>query len=145
MVRMGCVRLMQTHLQNTMTKQIKQFRTESYGLFIDLEDTEASIGVNLNTGEILFDEGIGEDRYDGMALSPASFRGLRLEPSDEQDVWQVVLQYGKEKTHTLGITQDRSAALDWMNQLTALMEKFAECKKPTPHSDKSKKTKSTTL
>ena len=63
-------------------KIIKAFRREDYGLFIDLVDKTSSVCVDTETGDILFNEGDGDDRYHGAAISAKSFREFKI--SDEE-------------------------------------------------------------
>ncbi len=107
-----------------MPKQIKQFRKESYGWFIDLQDTEASVAVNPRTGEILLDEGTGEDRFDGVALAPGAFRDFRLEETGTES-WSVTLEFGKNKTHVLGVTTDRDDAENWLREVTSAITRLS--------------------
>lgn len=96
-----------------MSKTIKQFRQEPYGFFVDLDDAEAAVAVNPRTGEILLDEGIGEDRFDGAAISAGSFHEFALEPETGDEV-RLVLRFGHGKSHVLGTTRKSAEASQWV-------------------------------
>ena len=49
-------------------KTIVGFRSNERGLFLDLEDQRAAVAVNRSTGDILLDEGSGEDRINSAAI-----------------------------------------------------------------------------
>jgi len=99
-----------------MSKVIKQFRREAYGFFIDLEDTPASVAVNSGTGEIMLDEGSGDDRFHGAAISSEAFQDMSLRHVSDGR-FQVVLSFGNNKNHVLGMTEDKATASSWIDDV----------------------------
>ena len=102
-------------------KQIRAFRKEHYGLFIDLEDAPASLAVNPRTGEILLNEGDGPDRFDGAAISIKALPRFEAEAIGDQK-WDIVLAYGNGRRHVVGRTDQHRAAQDWIAEAERLLE-----------------------
>ena len=101
-------------------KRIKAFRTENYGCFVDLEDIDASLAIDPQTGDILLNEGQGDDRFHGAAILRESIIGLSLEQVSEAE-FQVILKYGKERTHSLGVTSQKAQADVWIQDVSLIM------------------------
>ena len=101
-------------------KDIKRFRDEDYGLFIDTEDQDASIGIDPMSGDILLNEGYGECHYNGAAISQKSFNYFNLENLG-RNKYAVILYFGKNKKHVLGVTEDREAANKWIEKATSII------------------------
>jgi|GEM_PF-3426430 len=104
-----------------MTKNIADFREEDYGLFIDLASHAGRIGVDRLTGDILLDEGNGDDRYHGAAIDARSFRRFELKPS-EKGSCELILHFGERGAHGLGKTQNAVAARNWVDSATTLIK-----------------------
>ena len=101
-------------------KIIQRFRREDYGWFIDLEDTDASVAVDPTTGDLLLNEGIGEDRFHGAAISNRAFQRLTLEDLERSTI-ALVLEYGSGSKHTLGITNEKREAEKWIREVTSVI------------------------
>ena len=93
-------------------KIIKEFRKEDYGLFIDLVDKTSSVCVDTETGDILFNEGDGKDRYHGAAISAKSFRGFKI--SDESEKKPELVLYFLNNSHVIGCINDIETAKEWI-------------------------------
>jgi hypothetical protein len=104
-----------------MTKNIADFREEDYGLFIDLASHAGRIGVDRSTGDILLDEGNGDDCYHGAAIDARSFRRFELKP-DEKGSCEIVLHFGEKGAHGLGRTQNTEAARSWVHNATTVIK-----------------------
>lgn len=99
-------------MRNRM-KTISDFRSEAAGLFIDLEDQRSAVGVNVDTGEVLLDEGSGPDRFQGAVL-PVSARPAFLVTHAQQGSVDVHLAFGENrKDHLVGTSHQPRAALRW--------------------------------
>lgn len=96
-------------------KKIKTFRQKDYGLFIDLEDRDAAIAVDTESGEILLDEGEGQDRYHGAAVSVKAFKNICIAESAE-GTHEIILKFSKI-SHSLGQTTKQQPALEWINKV----------------------------
>lgn len=103
-------------------KTIKSYRYEDYGMFLDLEDSPASVAVNLKTGDLQLDEGDGDDRYNGAYLPATAVRSLVVRKVSE-NTWHVVLGFGKSDEHLLGATQDLAGANQWVSKVLLAMKK----------------------
>ena len=101
-------------------KRIKAFRTENYGCFVDLEDIDASIAIDPQTGDILLNEGQGDDCFHGAMISRQSIIGLSLEQVSEAE-FQVILKYGKDRTHSLGVTSQKAQADVWIQYVSSIL------------------------
>ncbi len=104
-----------------MSKSIIQFRHEPYGLFIDLLDVDAAVAVHPQTGEILLDEGDGSDRFHGAAISPTSFIEFQLREK-AGGLAELVLNFGRGRSHSLGCTRNCGDASRWINQATGYIQ-----------------------
>ncbi len=49
-------------------KKIISLREDERGFYVDLDDQPSAIAVNRKTGDVLLDEGEGDDRYHGAVL-----------------------------------------------------------------------------
>src|SRR5438874_2074826 len=105
-----------------MSKKIVSFRDESHGMFIDLADRRASVSVDFATGDVLLNEGEGEDCYQGAVIDPAAVGQFELEP--ELESARVVLQFGEGEFHVLGSTHDLVAAQAWVNSANGVLRKY---------------------
>lgn len=104
-----------------MTKSIADFREEDYGLFIDLASPSGRIGVDRSTGDILLDEGDGDDCYNGAAIEARSFRRFELKPI-ENGTCELILYFGEKGAHGLGMTHDAEAARSWVHNATTVIK-----------------------
>lgn len=102
-------------------KVIRSFRKEDNGWFLDLKDADASVAVDATTGDILLNEGAGEDRYNGAAISRSGFYKFRLNdlPGSE---YQLVLKFGLTDSHVLGVTGDKEGAKTWIREATSAIK-----------------------
>ncbi len=87
-------------------KEIKAFREEDYGWFLDLVDADASVAVDVRTGDILLDE--------GGAISRSAFHDFCLEKSHGSR-YQLVLKYSLVGSDVLGITSNEKRAKEWIS------------------------------
>jgi class 3 adenylate cyclase len=95
-----------------MKKIISNFRKETYGFFLDLNDGAGRIAVNPLDGSILLDEGAGPGGFDGAAISPRVFEGFDLEPvKGEKDQVRLFLRFDGDR-HDLGVG-DASTVAAW--------------------------------
>lgn len=105
-------------------KTIKAFRDEAYGLFIDLEDAPASVGIDNEGAALLFNEGDGEGdkdvRFSGAAIAREAVVALTLTPAAEGR-FDLVLQYraktGTIRSHLLGTTPSPDQARAWATRV----------------------------
>lgn len=111
-------------------KRIKAFRKENYGWFIDLEDIDASVAIDPQTGDILLNEGQGDDCFHGAAILRQSFIGIALEQMSEAE-FQVILKFGKERTHSLGATSQKEQAERWVRDVASMMASATPSARPT--------------
>ena len=100
-------------------KVIKAFRKEKYGLFIDLEDKTASVCVDIETGDILFDEGEGDDRYCGAAISAKYFKEFKI--SEELGDKSKLIIYFGNNFHVLGNLNNVDEAKEWIKEATKII------------------------
>ena len=100
-------------------KIIKAFRREDYGLFIDLVDKTSSVCVDTETGDILFNEGDGDDRYHGAAISAKSFREFKI--SDESEKKPKLILYFLNKSHIIGYVNDVETAKEWVLEASRII------------------------
>ncbi len=107
-----------------MSKSIQSFREMSYALFIDLTDAIGSVSVDVNTGNIVFYEGAGDDRYHGAMVRPGSFHGFALNLT-ESDEWEVLMRFGDQNTHVLGVTNAPDEATRWLRKAADIIRTHA--------------------
>ncbi len=75
-------------------KKVADFREDIKGLYIDLEDQFSSLAVNRQTGDLLLDEGDGNDRFNGAIILQQLFPQFVTRPHrGKLDIW---LEYGKD-------------------------------------------------
>lgn len=103
-------------------KQIVNFRLSEKGLVIDLADQVAAASVNARTGDILLDEGFGEDRVSGAAILLSDNPVLKLKsPGDAE----VQIEYGSEKRfqHLSGVATSAQLAAEIVSHANSLIQK----------------------
>ncbi len=83
-----------------MSKQIKQFREEEYGLFIDLVNKPASVALDTHDGSLLLNEGSGDDCFDGACLEANNLQEFAIHLKNNSA--KLLLIYGPQKKHLLG-------------------------------------------
>ncbi|MCF7789363.1 MAG: hypothetical protein K9N47_24790 [Prosthecobacter sp.] len=98
-----------------MSKTIQGFREKDYGMFIDLTDAMSSVSVDRKTGNLVLQEGAGQDRFNGALITPDFCHGFTLSAIPE-GIWVVTLRYGDHKSHVLGSTDDEAGALQWLKK-----------------------------
>ena len=99
-------------------KVIKRFRKEEYGWCLDLDDAEASLVVDTTSGDLLLNEGAGEDCFHGAAISRSAFFQFALEELPDSS-YQLVLKYGLTGSHVLGVTNQKAEAEGWIEKATS--------------------------
>ncbi|MFO1005717.1 MAG: hypothetical protein U0929_07155 [Planctomycetaceae bacterium] len=102
-------------------KTILGFREDSKGFYIDLEDQFSAIAVNRSTGDLLLDEGDGNDRFHGaVILQRSNPRFQTRSGSGKMSVWLV---YGKnDNKHFIGNAIATWAAIKWIIGANQAME-----------------------
>ncbi|MDP1592585.1 MAG: hypothetical protein Q8M07_32785 [Prosthecobacter sp.] len=113
-----------------MSKAIQSFWENSDAFFIDLVGTKASVYVDKETGDIVFFEGNGDDRYHGAMISPESFHGFALNLT-EADEWEVLLKFGEGNSHSLGVTDSAEEATRWLRLAAAIIRAKQQAGKKT--------------
>src|ERR1700676_418366 len=112
-----------------MRKSIARFRDEDYGLFIDLAPDGGRIAIDRRSGDILLDEGEGDDRFQGAAIDARMFRRFEL-ATDEDGLAEVVLSYGEGEKHGLGITHELAVAQKWIENANRVIQKAKKLRPP---------------
>ena len=105
-------------------KLIVGFRINERGLFLDLEDQFAAIGVNRATGDVLLDEGFGDERFNSAAILISNRPRFVL--TDLDSGVEVQIEYGSasRRTHSLGQTTDRESASRWVNSANSVFDRL---------------------
>ncbi len=105
-------------------KKIIAFRENDRGMFLDLEDQFAAIGVNRATGDVLLDEGSGDDRFNSAAILISNRPRFVL--TDLDIGAEVLIEYGavSRRTHSLGQTTDRESASRWVNSANSTLDRL---------------------
>lgn len=98
-----------------MSKTIQSFREKDYGMFIDLTDAAASVSLDRKTGNLVLQEGAGQDRFNGAMITSDFCHGFTLSTNPEGG-WVVARRYGDHKSHVLGSTDDEAGALQWLKK-----------------------------
>ena len=98
-----------------MNKTIQGFREKDYGMFIDLTDAMGSVSVDRKTGNLVLQEGAGQDRFNDALITPNFCQGFSLGAAPEGN-WVVALRFGDHKSHVLGTTDDEAGALQWLKK-----------------------------
>ena len=105
-------------------KKIKSFHCTEDTYYLDLEDAKASIVVNPSNGQILLDEGLGDKRFNGAFLRPESINHLFLSKDESIDNgFNLVLNFGNNKFHFLGMTNEPEKAEEWIQKVTDIISK----------------------
>jgi len=99
-------------------KSIIAFRKEDYGWFLDLDDADASVAVDAKTGDILLNEGAGEDRFHNAAISRSAFHEFCLREFSGS-MYELTLEHGLTGSHVLGVTGDKEQAETWIREATS--------------------------
>lgn len=84
-------------------------------MFIDLTDAMGSVSVDRKTGNLLLQEGAGQDRFNGALITSDFCHGFTLSTISKGE-WAVALQFGDNKSHVLGVTEDEAGALQWLQK-----------------------------
>lgn len=94
-------------------KVIVDFREDAKGFYIDLADQFSALAVNRLTGDLLLDEGDGDDRYNGALILQKSNPQFVIRPhSGKLRVW---LEYGKDRNqHFIGESSATWAFAKWI-------------------------------
>ncbi|WP_395753260.1 hypothetical protein [Prosthecobacter sp.] len=98
-----------------MNKTIQGFREKDYGMFIDLTDAMSSVTVDRKTGNLVLQEGAGQDRFNGALITSDFCHGFTLSSAPGGN-WLVALRFGDNKSHVLGATNDEAGALQWLKK-----------------------------
>ena len=101
-------------------KIIQDFREKEDAMFIDLMDARGAICIDKNSGNILFNEGPGEDRYEGMASRASAFKKFLVSAIGKEGGGKVSLCFAGQ-THFLGYTTNFKLAWDWTHKAAALL------------------------
>ena len=101
-------------------KIIKAFIRRDYGLYIDLEDMDSSVAVNPQNGDILLNEGEGDDRYHGAVIFPRDFDNLEINIKTSK--YRLILN-AENLSHELGVikNEDLSDAKKWVDEVTTII------------------------
>lgn len=102
-------------------KNVSDFREDLKGFYIDLEDQFSSLAVNRQTGDLLLDEGEGNDRYNGALILQQSFPQFVTRPHrGKLDIW---LEYGKDHgVHFIGTAVATRTAVNWILRANQTMK-----------------------
>ena len=84
-------------------------------MFIDLTDAMGSVSVDRKTGNLVLQEGAGQDRFNDALITPNFCQGFSLGAAPEGN-WVVALRFGDHKSHVLGTTDDEAGALQWLKK-----------------------------
>jgi hypothetical protein len=98
-----------------MSKTIQGFREKDYGMFIDLTDAMSSVSVDRKTGNLVLQEGAGQDRFNGALITSDFCHGFTLSATPE-GTWVIALRFGDQKSHVLGTTDNEAGALQWLKK-----------------------------
>jgi hypothetical protein len=109
-------------------KKIKNFIfTSKRGFFLDLEDARLAITVTPNDGDILFHEGPGLDRFDGVSVSGKAVQRFELARFNGMLAVNLLFSRGRQtEKYLIGITEDEDSALAWIERVNKIYEKNKE-------------------
>ena len=96
-----------------MSKTIQGFREKDYGMFIDLTDALSSVSIDRKTGNLVLQEGAGQDRFNGALITSDFCHGFTLSATSG-GTWGGALRFGDQKSHILGTTDDEFGAMQWL-------------------------------
>ncbi len=97
--------------------------TDGMGFFIDLEDAELAVTVTPNDGDIIFHEGEGLDRFDGVSLSGDAVEEIQVNRVKEGVEIIVRFKRGQQsEKHQLGLTRDEDSAVAWVKRVNKIYE-----------------------
>lgn len=94
-------------------KLIVGFRSNERGLFLDLEDQRAAVAVNPSTGEILLDEGSGEDRINSAAIVRRDQPRFILSNAGKNSTLSIEFAPDR-RMYFLGQTEKSAEAQEWV-------------------------------
>lgn len=102
-------------------KRIVDYRLSDKGLIVDFADQVAAASVNARTGDILLDEGSGEDRVSGAAILLSDNPELKHVLSNDS---AIQVEYGSEKRfqHLLGVATSAELAHKIVAHANSLIE-----------------------
>jgi len=84
-------------------------------MFIDLTNAMSSVSVDRKTGNLVLNEGEGQDCFNDALITPNFCQGFSLSATPEGN-WVVALRFGDHKSHVLGTTDDEAGALQWLQK-----------------------------
>jgi len=105
-----------------MSKQIKKFREEEYGLFIDLENKPASVAIDIHDGSLLLNEGDGSDCFNGACLESTDLQEFAIHLKNHSATIQLI--YGLQKKHLLGEFPEKMIlqACQWVGRANQVID-----------------------
>jgi len=113
-----------------MSKTIQGFREKDYGMFIDLTDAMSSVSVDRKTGNLVLNEGAGQDRFNGALITSDFCHGFTLSAAPE-GTWVMALRFGNQKSHVLGTTDDEAGAMQWLKKAWDVIRSHHTAEEPT--------------
>ncbi len=104
-------------------KTIVGFRINDRGLFLDLADQIATLAVNRKTGDVLLDEGAGDDRINSAAILIRDLPRFVLTRADSGS--RMHIEYGavSRRHYDLGDVEDAEAAQAWVCAANAALDR----------------------
>jgi hypothetical protein len=118
--------------ETSQSKTIRELRIETYGLFVDLVDQPASLALDFDTGNILLNEGEGDNRFDRAMIEPTDLVWFQLSRTAVNDSWDLVLNFDETNSHNLGALNDVSMAIQWLNAANVAVRKKAHRRSKFP-------------
>ena len=104
-------------------KTIVGYHDTDRGLFLDLADQIATLAVNRKTGDVLLDEGAGDDCINSAAILIRDLPHFVMTRSDSGS--RMSIEYGAvtRRLYDLGKVEDANAAQAWVSAANVALDR----------------------